>query len=290
MASNSIHFDSLSLVWRDLCRRLSPPGKRRQCVHLRGAWWRLRSAPHGVWFENSRYCLDGCLEDTLVQTLHRTPSLSPREAPVHRLPLGLLLLSRQQLTREQLHAALDAQRSAGHGRLGEWLQALGFVTEVQLTAALARQWSCPILRSPRPFPAERIAPRIPPSLLERFSMVPVNYVEATSTLHLAFSEALDYTVLYAIEQMTGCRTEACFATPSFLRTRLAGFTARRGDSEIVFDHISDIPEVSRIVRSYCSRLSASEIRLARCGSQLWVRLVRNSRSPLDLILPSPQNS
>jgi hypothetical protein len=189
-----------------------------------------------------------------------------------------------------LQAALAAQRSAGHGRLGEWLQALGFSSEVQITAALARQWSCPLLRASSSVSIERRAPQIPLSLLEHLSMIPVNYVESTRTLHLAFSEALDYTALYAIEQMTGCHTEACFATPTLVRTGLAALSPTRGESEICFDNELENSEISRIIRSYCSRLRASEIRLARCGSQVWARLSRHARPPLDLILRSAQNS
>jgi len=287
MATTSVHFDALSLAWRGFWHRLSPAVRPRRCAHLHVAWWLLRPAPAGVYFQNSRYCLDRCLENVLGETLHQVPFAARPEPAGHRLPLGLLLLSRQQLTGEQLQVALAAQRAAGRGRLGEWLQALGFATEMQVTAALARQWACPILGSSSSFPAARHAPQIPVALLERFSMVPVNYVESTSILHLAFAEGVDYTVLYAIEQMAGCRTEACFATPSFVRAQLAHLCVRRAESEIAFSHVPDSAEVCRIIRSYCARLHASEIKLARCGSHLWVRLLRNSRSPVDLILDSP---
>jgi len=287
MATTSVHFDALSLAWRGFWHRLSPAARPQRCPHLHVAWWWLRRSPAGVWFQNSRYCLDRCLENILGETLHRVPFPARREPAAHRLPLGLLLLSRQQLTGEQLQVALAAQRAAGRGRLGEWLQALGFATETEVTAALARQWSCPIFGSSSFFPGARHAPRIPLGLLERFSMVPVHYVPSTSILHLAFAEGVDYTVLYAIEQMAGCHTEACFATPSFVRAQLAQLGAHRAESEIVFSHFPDSAEVCGIIRSYCSRLHASEIKLARCGSHLWVRLLRNSRSPVDLILNSP---
>lgn len=284
MATTRIPFDSFSLAWHTLWHRSSAPRKPRGCMHLRGNWWLLHSAPAGVCFENSRYCLDLCLEDALARALQRTPPLPRREAPAHRLPLGLLLLSRQQLSPELLQAGLNAQRAAGHGRLGEWLRALGFVTEVQVASALAQQWSCPMLRTSSSFMAERSGPLIPASLLERFSMVPVYYVEPTSTLYLAFSEEPSYTALYSIERMTDCHTQACFATPTFVHAQLATLHHGRRENEIVFHHVPEIAEVCGIVRSYCSRLGAAQIRMARCGSYLWVRLVRNSRSPLDLIL------
>jgi len=114
----------------------------------------------------------------------------------------------------------------------------------------------------------------------------VDYVEATSTLHIAFAERIDYSVLYAIEQMLGCRTEPCIAVPSLLHKRLQSLSEHRGESEVVFDRIADPSEFARIIRSYSIRISASEIRLASCGSHVWVRLLRPSRPALDLLLRS----
>jgi two-component system copper resistance phosphate regulon response regulator CusR len=116
----------------------------------------------------------------------------------------------------------------------------------------------------------------------------INYVETTSTLHIAFGEGIDYSVLYAIEQMMGCHTEACMAVPSFVRKNLQSISRHRGESEVVFDRVADAGEFSRIIQSYCVRLASPEIRLAGCGPFLWVRLLRSSRPPLDLLLRSPQ--
>ena len=63
----------------------------------------------------------------------------------------------------------------------------------------------------------------------------INYVETTSTLHIAFGEGIDYSVLYAIEQMMGCHTETCMAVPSFVRKNLQSISGHRGESEVVFD-------------------------------------------------------
>lgn len=201
----------------------------------------------------------------------------------------MLLLSRQQLTAEQLRIALETQRVAGRGRIGDWIQSLGFANEMQVTAALARQWSCPLLRANSSLTLTLSAPHIPPTLLETFTMIPVNYVEATSTLHIAFAEGIDYTTLYAIERMTGCHTEPCVAAPSFVRAQLQ-LPSLRAEHEAVFECVSDTAEFCRIVHSYASRLSASEIRLARCGPYIWIRLRRRSCPPQDLLLRPPQVS
>ena len=117
-------------------------------------------------------------------------------------------------------------------------------------------------------------------------MIPLDYVAATATLHLAFGEGIDYSVLYAVEQMLGCHTEFCLAVPSLVRQRLEALAGPRAESEVVFDRVADEAESSRIICSYAIRLSASEIRLAACGPHLWVRLLRPSHPPLDLLLRS----
>jgi hypothetical protein len=121
-------------------------------------------------------------------------------------------------------------------------------------------------------------------LLESFSMFPVDYVEATATLHLAFSEGIDYGVLHAIEQMLACRTEPCLALPSVLRPQLESLARERAENEIAFDGVEDAAESARIVRSYAVRVSASEIRLAACGDWLWIRLLRPQLPAIDLLL------
>ena len=269
--------------WRHLRQGRDP----RSCIHRRGLWRRLGAAHAAVRLEGALYCVDQCLERALADAFRQVRSLPPPAAISHRIPLGLLLLSRQQLSGEQLRAALEAQRAAGRGRIGEWLQALGFVSEQQITAALARQWSCPILRLDSPLPGMRRGPQIPTALLERFVMIPVDYIAATSTLHLALGEGPDYSILYAIEKMLGCRTQWCMARPSFVRRSLEALSVRRGEGEFSLACEADA-EFSRIVRSYCARLAASEVRLAACGAFVWVRLLGASRPPLDLWMHPPQ--
>ena len=141
--------------------------------------------------QGERYCRTECLERALVEIFVRALPLSHGATVTsHRVPLGLLLLSRQQLTAGQLRSALAAQRGAGRGlgqkKIGAWLQDLGFSTEREVTAALARQWSCPVLRAGSMameancfpaicFPATHLpATRLPeiPALLHRMSSWP----------------------------------------------------------------------------------------------------------------------
>jgi len=303
-----------SLAWRGFWRSLPPACSHRDCDRTQSVWRRLRPQPRGVVIQGLRYCEDQCGERALADALGRIRSASPRSPAPHRVPLGLLLLSRQQLTAEQLRAALRAQRTAGRGRIGEWLLAFGLVNEQQVTAALARQWSCPVLRTTlvsgnfaaansaagnfaagSSAPSGRGIPQIPLTLLESFVMIPVNYVESTATLHIAFGEGIHHSVLYAIEQIVGCRTESCMAVPSFVRQQLSALSGsirsgHRGETEMIFDRVADGAELLRIIHSYCTRLAATEIRLAACGPHLWVRLLRPSFPALDLLLRLPREA
>jgi hypothetical protein len=307
MGTASLPFDAESAVrkkvwslgWREFWRKLAPACGHSDCRHTQSVWRRLRRRPGGVLIQSVRYCRDDCAERALTDALLRIRSASQRALASHRVPLGLLLLSRQQLTVEQLRAALAAQRTAGRGRIGEWLLTLGFVSEQQVTAALARQWSCPVLRAnslaSASFklaalkPGASRAPQIPLTLLESFVMIPVDYVETTATLHIAFGEGVDNSILYAIEQMLGCHTESCMAVPSYVRQHLQTLSGRRAESEVVFDRVTDGAESARIILSYCARLAASEVRLAACGPHLWVRLLRPSRPAMDLLLRAPRD-
>jgi hypothetical protein len=207
----------------------------------------------------------------------------------------LLLLSRKQLTAAQLRAALEAQRSSGEtedsgeGRkkIGAWLQELGFATEHQITSALACQWSCPVLRTRPGWLGSSHFSCIPALLLESFRMVPVELVEATGILFIAFSEGIDYTVLYAIEQMLGYRTEACLVYPSILQKSLQARTRPRGSSDVVIDGVADARECAHIIGSYSAKLKAEEVRFARCGEHLWIRLERLQHETINLVLRVP---
>jgi len=289
MASTGLPFEGFGLTWRSLQHRLAP-GRESSCLHASHLWQRLTGTPSTVLLSGSKYCLDACLEPALEDALLQARSSVNHRSVPHRVPLGLLLLSRQHVTVEQLTSALDSQRAAGYGRIGEWLLTFGYVSKEQIIAALARQWSCPVLRdnswTPRP---ERIPP-LPPTLLERSLMVPVGYAPASAALHLAFGDSIDHNLLYAIERMTGCHTEPCFALPESIQFRLRILIEQQTKNEVVFECETQVPESARIVRSYCARVSACEVRIAAAGLYTWVRLFRRRGPCLDLLFRCSSSS
>ncbi|MGB7586754.1 MAG: hypothetical protein WBM11_18070 [Terriglobales bacterium] len=203
------------------------------------------------------------------------------------MPLGLLMISRGQLTNPQLRSALEAQRVHGHHRLGEWLEKLGFATEQQITAALARQWACPVLT-----PSANCDPGctrlLPYHLLENSRMLPVQFVSATRTFHLAFCDGIDYVALYAIEQMLDCRTQPCLATRSAVAQALQQLGHERRSGDMLFEGWREPSDLARITCGYVLKLGASDVRLAGYGSFIWARL-SSGQDIANLLFHRPPN-
>ena len=245
-------------------------------------FWRRR----GICLDHSWFCSPQCFEKAARKYFARArlPVL-PAPAPRHRIPLGLLMLSRGQLTNPQLRQALEAQSAEGRGRVGRWLETLGFATEAQVTAALGLQWGCPVLP---PFAASdmRCSGMLPFRLMEKFHMLPIQYVGATRMLYIAFSEGVEYTALYAIEQMLDCRTEACLIRHSSMENVFERLGHERRPGELLFEGERDPEEMARITCSYVLKLGAGHNRIVACGQYFWVRLLGAGEST-DLLFLRP---
>lgn len=236
---------------------------------IRQKLWR---ATPNVRLHGSAFCFPECLERELRRRLQATSA--PRREPMNscRVPLGLLMLSRGELTTEQLQRALEVQKKTGTGRIGEWLQQLGYACDVTVAAALASQWSCPVVKT---VPIGVGSCTIPFHLLKNFAMVPVHFSSDRLMLHMAFADKIEHRALLAIEQMMKCKTEACLTTRAEIDATLVRMEEQNTASEKLFEGVSDPEERTRIICSYISTLHATDVRVAFCGDLLWARLMGN---------------
>jgi hypothetical protein len=240
------------------------------CATSPRMWKRVSNGARSLRVHGARYCFPGCLERELLRRFARLLSTEPAKSRrAHRIPLGLLMLSRGDIDNTQLRAALAAQRDGGEGRIGEWMQRMGFVEEPQLMAALGAQWACPVLPG---IPANLFDCELPLPLLRRFRMAAVSYIEATRVMHVAFAEGIDYAVLLAIEQALECRAAPCVAGQSVLMSLLARLEEAPRRSDQVFPQARTPDEMTRITSSYASMLAAKDVRLTRCAEFIWVRV------------------
>jgi hypothetical protein len=159
----------------------------------------------------------------------------------------------------------------GYGKIGEWIEKLGFATEQEVTTALALQWGCPVASVFDPSTIPSLG-GIPLPILEAFQMIPFNYAASTNTLCLAFGERVDHAALYAIEKMLACRTQPCVAGRKSVARQLDSMRQLPRPSEVEFGPMTDLAEMARIAASYTTRLTPEQVRLSRIGRFIWLRL------------------
>jgi len=86
--------------------------------------------------------------------------------------------------------------------------------------------------------------------------------------------------------MTGWRTSPCVVSDACMNKLLGSTDEHHTGQSHYFARVSSSEEMTRITLSYATRVGAREIRFARCGSFVWVRLDSDQKSS-DLVFDSP---
>lgn len=270
--------------WSRLSSRCAGP----DCPKLGKLWPSSFYASDGVDFDGRWYCSRGCLEAVLAGRVQTLLSSFHLERPrVHRFPIGLLLVSRGVISPAQLREAIRLQREAGHGRLGGWLRQTADLSIHQLTAALGQQWGCPVFPLEHQSVPVSWSDLIPLALLESAAAVPAYASADGRTLHIAFGERIDHTLLYAVEQMLLCRTFPCVAPGDAVQTQLEQFRRLTSGNNTSFDTVRESAEMTWTICNYATELQAKRLILARAGAYIWVRFfpAKATRDLLFRILP-----
>lgn len=241
------------------------PGCRSGWLHL----WRSRSAPV---FEQGWTCSPVCTEAHIATALAREldgRSGTSRESHRHRVPLGLLMLEQGWITRAQLRCALEAQKAAGSGRLGQWLIRQHAITEEQVTRALGLQWSCPVLSLEHHDPAA-MAAVMPRLFVDAFGALPLR-LAAGRVLYLGFEEALDPVLALALERMSGLRVDSGIVSSSrFLQAHRRMLEAQFPPVELI-EAVSQ-PAAAHVLARSIEKGRPGAARLVRVHDCLWLRM------------------
>lgn len=234
-------------------------------------------------FRKKRYCSAECFQEAAAEVFAvLLLSQPPRLPKLHRLPLGLLMLSEGWISEQDLKAALQAQRTAQSGRIGEWFCRLGAASEERVTAAVGKQWAKPVLALDASVGLLPCAEWIPAVMLEHSVMVPAHFAEDSRTLYVAFANQIDYSVLDGIERMLHCRTEPCLARQSSIEGILEIIRQQERPTEIRFDGMRDPHEMARVAASYVAKIGAEEIQIEKCGPHIWLQL-RSGQALTNLV-------
>jgi hypothetical protein len=231
--------------------------------------WRSRSAPvfEGGWSCSAR-CTVARVEAAVRREMDGRPRIA-QETHRHLIPLGLLMLEKGWITPMQLRQALDAQKVAGSGRLGHWLERQQGVSEELVTRALGFQWSCPVL--PLAFhEAETLTALIPRLFVDAFGALPLR-LAAGKLLYLGFEDRLDPVLALAVERMTGLRVENGLVQESQFRPAQTRILSARFPAVELIEASSE-PALVHVLARSIEKMRPVESRLVRAHDCLWLRM------------------
>jgi hypothetical protein len=187
----------------------------------------------------------------------------------HRIPLGLAMLEQGWITGAQLRGALEAQKAAGGGRLGQWLVRQQGVSEQLVTRALGIQWSCPVLGMELN-DVEGLTALVPRLFVDAFGTLPLR-VAAGKILYLGFEARLDAVLALAVERMTGLRVESGLVQESLFRPAHARMlNAKFPPVELI--EASSEPALVQALSRRIEKARPVESRLVRMHDCLWLRM------------------
>ncbi len=265
-----------SSVAKAVVRSAPLPGvDRLTCANpeCRGGWklpWRNRRRPI---FEDRWACSASCLQSIVRRALRRERGdlrieLDGDTPHRHRVPLGLVMLGQGLITQRQLRAALDAQRAAGEGRIGDLLMQECGLSAAQITRGLAAQWSCPVLPIDGFSPAAMslVMPRL---LVEELGLLPIR-VAGSRILYVAFKDRLEASAAFALEQMNGLDVVSGLIEDSLFdaaRRRLLESTFVQVDRQIVLD----VDTLADRIAGILERVQVIGSRVVRVGQHYWLR-------------------
>jgi hypothetical protein len=233
------------------------------------------------WRRSARPVFDGqwaCSRDCALKLVHASirrqavsfsTSAEKSGTHRHRIPLGLVLLHRGVVTQAELRLALDAQRSAGHGRIGDWLEETCRIAPEKITLALAAQWNRPVL-SANGFQPVGMANVMPAALRKELRLLPLR-LAAGKILYAAVVDEVDVMSIRALERMTGLVVEAGLLPHDEFAATEARLSLIRptGFRE---EFVADATELAEhVVRTlFDEQPVASRLVSVRCG--WWLRL------------------
>jgi hypothetical protein len=168
--------------------------------------WRNRRRPifEGQWGCSGR-CVLAMVQSAVRRELGGGGESASTAPHRHRVPLGLVMLAQGWITHPQLQKALAAQRESGTGRIGDWLMSECGLEADQIARGLGMQWGCPVLTT-EGFSPELMVLAMPKLFAERFRLLPLR-VAGSRILYLGFTDQLDASAAFAVEQMSELKVE-----------------------------------------------------------------------------------
>jgi hypothetical protein len=188
------------------------------------------------------------------------------------------MLEQGWVTPAQLRMALEAQRSSGSGRVGQWLMRQSGISEQLVTRALGLQWSCPVLPLEYHDP-ESLTAALPRLFVDAFGALPLR-IAAGKLLYLGFESRLDAVLAFAVGRMTGLQVESGLVRNSQFRPAHDRMLSSRFPPVELIEAASE-PAAAQALSRAVEKVGPVSSQLVRVHDCLWLRmLLRAPSGPL----------
>jgi hypothetical protein len=248
------------------------PSARPRCANAscRRSWLGFLKDHRRPIFEDRWACSAHCLRalvDIAIRRESPTAHISEFEHS-HRIPLGLILLTRGWITQFQLQHALAMQRQTG-GLLGRWLIEECGISEERILHALAVQWRCNVF-SLHNFHPQQMAFAAPREVIERIALLPLR-VSSHGPLRLAFADRPNPAAAFALQRMTGLEVQSGLLSHTDWKMAHRALLQCR-PIRCSLEHLSNRETLSRRIASDLTGMAPRASRLVRIQDLFWLRM------------------
>jgi type IV pilus assembly protein PilB len=145
--------------------------------------------------------------------------------------LGRVLIKMGKLTREQVHEALEIQKTR-RGPLGRILVELGYVSEDELNQALAAQKGMEIIALDSMEVPKEVIRLVTPQMANIYRVIPIDYKPDANVLAVAMCNPDNFAATDDIKRFLGYDVEPCYASEEQVAKALARYYPEEAEEDI----------------------------------------------------------
>jgi hypothetical protein len=250
---------------------------RKDCTRIRSEFSIFLNRKRPPQYEGNSFCSDTCLwahvEGELNEKWRRIQIEEDRKIP--RPKLGTILMQTAFVTRDQVEEAAKRQSQAREGRIGEWLQRLGFAEEHQITAALARQYGLPLINLKNSSANAEALRMIPGKVAKCSSIIPVGFDDNQASLRVAVSAPVNFNSQEAIRRMVRKGIVAYIGDQSAIQQMLEQWYEPEDldlASVPTFSSLDELIQIANQIVATAINQRARDIQAELVQDFFWVRL------------------
>lgn len=252
-------------------------------------WFRERIRKRvGYFMDSSWYCSEDCLQAGILNRLEK--SARPREKSTmisHRARFGFFLLQHAVITKDQLDQAIAEQQKGtgcadrdGEERLGHYLQNMGFIKERDITMALSRQFSLPVINLNSQKASQKVIRMVPPAVIERLRFIPLDYDATSNSLSLVTYDPCNMATMINLRGILDCDLSIYLGDESQVRQLIEQVCAEAREENkecgLVEDSSSDLIDISKQIVGRSRSLNAKSLAVGYFSPLVWSRFFSGS--------------